>query len=226
MSASLNPDGASRSELSIISATSAKLRADRVAAPAKITSSIPPPRTALGRFSPITQRNASSRLDLPQPLGPTTPVSPSEMIRSVGSTKLLNPFRRNLVKRIRPRLPCSFDILQDCRGQSQRMLPRSVGTPGLIPKILRWSVIFVAQILPRGAHKSLRSLPQSAHSLSQSRLTGSSQPVTPKGHGSPPTMHSIRGSKGNVVKADPGPEAPNHSRPRDCQRRVPRQDCH
>ena len=62
----------------MISATSAKLRAPGgVAAPAKITSSIPPPRMAVGRFSPMTQRSASSRFDLPQPFGPTTPVSPS-----------------------------------------------------------------------------------------------------------------------------------------------------
>ena len=33
-------------------------------------------RMDLGEFSPITQRIASKRLDLPQPLGPTTPVSP------------------------------------------------------------------------------------------------------------------------------------------------------
>ena len=30
----------------------------------------------LCEVSPITQRSASSRFDLPQPLGPTTPVSP------------------------------------------------------------------------------------------------------------------------------------------------------
>ena len=99
VSASLKPDGARRSELSRCSATSAKCRAPRVAAPLKITSSIPPPRMAEGRFSPITQRNASNRFDLPQPFGPTTPVSPSWITRSVGSTKLLKPFRRRREKR-------------------------------------------------------------------------------------------------------------------------------
>src|SRR5690606_27488844 len=34
---------------------------------------------------------ASSRLDLPQPLGPTTPVSPGSTRNSAGSTKLLKP---------------------------------------------------------------------------------------------------------------------------------------
>ena len=50
--------------------TSAWLRAGRAAEPAKITSSMPSPRIAVGRLSPITQRIASSRFDLPQPFGP------------------------------------------------------------------------------------------------------------------------------------------------------------
>jgi hypothetical protein len=99
MSLSLNPEGASRSELSIWSTTSPKFRAPRDEVPAKITSSIPSPRIALARFSPMTQRSASSRFDLPQPFGPTTPVSPSLMIKSVGSTKLLKPFSLRRLKR-------------------------------------------------------------------------------------------------------------------------------
>ena len=83
--------GAVRSALSRVRATSAKWRAGREAVPAKITSSIPPPRIAVGRFSPMTQRSASSRFDLPQPFGPTTPESPSAMTSSVGSTKDLKP---------------------------------------------------------------------------------------------------------------------------------------
>ena len=101
VSASLNPCGARRSELSIVRATSAKLRAGRLAVPAKITSSIPPPRIAEGRVSPMTQRSASSRFDFPQPFGPTTPVNPSEITRSVGSTKLLKPLSRRREKRKR-----------------------------------------------------------------------------------------------------------------------------
>src|SRR5262249_29865420 len=45
--------------------------------------------------SPITQRNASTRLDLPQPFGPTMPVKPGAIASSVMSTKDLNPTRRN-----------------------------------------------------------------------------------------------------------------------------------
>ena len=76
-SLSLNPLGASRSELSRVRDTSAKFRAGRVAAPAKITSSMPPPRIAVGRFSPMTHRKASNKFDFPHPFGPTTPVRPS-----------------------------------------------------------------------------------------------------------------------------------------------------
>src|SRR5690242_8612921 len=79
--------------------TSAKSRGGRVAVPAKITSSMPPPRSDLGLDSPIAQRIASRRFDLPQPLGPTTPVSPGSMRSSAGSTKLLKPL--SLSRRIR-----------------------------------------------------------------------------------------------------------------------------
>ena len=44
----------------------------------------------LVRFSPIAQRSASRRFDLPQPFGPTTPVRPGSIRKSVGSTKDLN----------------------------------------------------------------------------------------------------------------------------------------
>src|SRR5215469_664100 len=92
---SLNANGASRPPLSMVSATSAMLRAGFAVVPAKITSSISPPRTRLAEFSPITQRSASTRFDLPQPFGPTTPVSPGSIASSVGSTKDLNPTKRS-----------------------------------------------------------------------------------------------------------------------------------
>src|SRR6185503_14723367 len=88
---SLNAAGARRSALSMVSATSAWLREGRLSAPAKITSSMPPARMALAELAPITQRSASRRLDLPQPFGPTMPVTPGSMRNSVGSTKDLNP---------------------------------------------------------------------------------------------------------------------------------------
>src|SRR5882757_3374074 len=71
--------------------TSATLRAGRPDEPEKITSSISLPRTEEGRVSPITQRMASNRLDLPQPFGPITAVRPGSTNNSVGSTKDLKP---------------------------------------------------------------------------------------------------------------------------------------
>src|SRR6185312_16752485 len=59
------------------------------------TSSMPPARIALAELAPITQRSASSRFDLPQPFGPTTPVTPGSIRNSVGSTKDLKPERRS-----------------------------------------------------------------------------------------------------------------------------------
>src|ERR1700693_156465 len=96
-SESLNADGAERSALSIDIPTSALLRAGRLLVPEKITSSIEEARMDLYEDSPITQRSASTRLDLPQPFGPTTPVSPGSIRKSVGSTNDLNPIRRSRV---------------------------------------------------------------------------------------------------------------------------------
>jgi len=45
----------------------------------------------------MAQRSASSRFDLPQPFGPTTPVNPGSTRISVGSTKDLKPSRRRRV---------------------------------------------------------------------------------------------------------------------------------
>src|SRR5579863_6152174 len=71
------------------------LRAGRPALPAKMTSSISPARSRRAEVSPMTQRSASTRLDLPQPFGPTMPVSPGSIASSVGSTKDLNPASRS-----------------------------------------------------------------------------------------------------------------------------------
>ena len=45
----------------------------------------------------MTHRKASSRLDLPQPFGPTTPVSPGSIRSSVGSTNDLKPINLSLL---------------------------------------------------------------------------------------------------------------------------------
>src|SRR5262249_14207883 len=92
---SLKAKGASRALLSRVSTTSARFRPGREAEPAKITSSISPPRSRLAEPSPMTQRKASTRFDLPQPFGPTMPVRPGSIASSVGSTKDLKPARRS-----------------------------------------------------------------------------------------------------------------------------------
>src|SRR3954454_914529 len=100
---SLSPPPSSVASRSTRIDTSAKSRCGRVAVPAKMTSSMPPPRSDLGLDSPIAQRIASRRLDLPQPLGPTTPVRPASILRSHDSTKLLKPL--SLSRRIRKFAP-------------------------------------------------------------------------------------------------------------------------
>ena len=71
--------GAVRLALSSTSPTSAILREGRLPEPEKITSSMPDARMDLYELSPITQRIASTRLDLPQPFGPTMPVNPDSI---------------------------------------------------------------------------------------------------------------------------------------------------
>src|SRR3984957_11610054 len=94
VSESLKAAGARRSELLSTSPTSALLREGRLPVPEKITSSMPDARMFLYEFSPITQRRASTRFDLPQPFGPTTPVRPGSILNSALSQKLLKPVRR------------------------------------------------------------------------------------------------------------------------------------
>ena len=73
------------------------LRAGRSPPPEKITSSMPDARMLFDELSPITQRSASTRFDLPHPFGPTMPVSPGSMRNSAGSTKVLKPAMRSFV---------------------------------------------------------------------------------------------------------------------------------
>jgi hypothetical protein len=75
----------------MVSATSARPRAGRFAVPAKMTSSIFWERTALGAWAPSTQPMASTTFDLPDPLGPTTTVTPGSSWRVVASAKDLKP---------------------------------------------------------------------------------------------------------------------------------------
>src|SRR5438552_17398869 len=87
-----------------VSETSAKLSGLRLSVPLKITSAISPPRSDLADCSPSTQRIASSRLDLPQPFGPTIAVTPSWKLKVVLSAKDLKP-NRSRDRRCRPPPP-------------------------------------------------------------------------------------------------------------------------
>src|SRR3954454_8671430 len=71
--------------------TSASPRLLRAVEPLKMTSVISPPRRLLADCSPSTQRTASTTLDLPDPFGPTTAVTPGGNSNTVLSAKLLNP---------------------------------------------------------------------------------------------------------------------------------------
>src|SRR5262249_517091 len=119
VSSPLNWAGAVRGVLSIVIATSAELRPGRPLLPEKMTSSISAARIALCDASPITQRNASTRFDLPQPFGPTTPVRPGSIRKSVGSTKDLKPISRNRLSFIDdlPH-PCQRDVWVALRNKT------------------------------------------------------------------------------------------------------------
>src|SRR3954454_10163835 len=74
-----------------------------------MTSSISAARIDLCELSPITQRSASTRFDLPQPFGPTTPARAASIRKSVGSTKVLKPTTRRRLSfmRANPPLPAA-----------------------------------------------------------------------------------------------------------------------
>src|ERR1041384_86681 len=90
--------GSTPSELSIVSVTSARPSGARPEVPAKMTSSILPPRSAFAPCSPSTQAMASTTLDLPDPLGPTTQVIPGSSRSVVAEAKDLKPFTVRLLR--------------------------------------------------------------------------------------------------------------------------------
>src|SRR5436853_5817125 len=82
---------------------------------------MPEPRIEVGRFSPITHRIASSRFDLPQPLGPTIPVSPASTRSSAGSTKLLKPLSLSRLILNPPPPPAARSAARAERGLQLRL---------------------------------------------------------------------------------------------------------
>ena len=90
---SVNSIGSRPAVLSMVRETSARPSAGRLPLPAKMTSSIFVERSDLVLWAPSTHATASTRLDLPLPLGPTTTVTPGSKSSVVCSAKDLNPFR-------------------------------------------------------------------------------------------------------------------------------------
>src|SRR5262245_40791457 len=90
-----------------------------------MTPSISAARIALCEASPMTQRSASTRFDLPQPLGPTMPVRPFSMGTSVGSTNDLKPMMRRRLSFI-PLLRCGVSTT-GAGAEAPRSAPRRHG---------------------------------------------------------------------------------------------------
>jgi hypothetical protein len=82
----------------MVRVTSARPSGARPDVPAKITSSILPPRSAFAPCSPSTQAIASTTLDLPEPFGPTTQVIPGSNFIAVAEAKDLNPLTVRLLR--------------------------------------------------------------------------------------------------------------------------------
>ena len=90
---SVNSSGKRPDVLSRVSMTSARPNAERFEVPLKMTSSIFWLRTELGACAPRTHAMASTTFDLPDPLGPTTTVTPGSISITVESAKDLKPLR-------------------------------------------------------------------------------------------------------------------------------------
>src|ERR687885_735062 len=108
--------GSAPSLLSMVKVTSARPRGGRSAVPAKMTSSIFPPRNALAPCSPITQDSASTTLDLPEPLGPTTQVIPGSKRNVVAEAKDLKPFSVKLFRCTVRQTPSAAPLLHARAG--------------------------------------------------------------------------------------------------------------
>ncbi len=93
--------GSAPSLLSITSSTCARPSGPVVAVPAKMTSSILPPRSVFAPCSPITQASASTTFDLPEPFGPTTHVTPGSNWNVVARANDLNPLTVRVLRCMR-----------------------------------------------------------------------------------------------------------------------------
>src|SRR6516165_11693801 len=120
--------GSAPSVLSMVRVTSARPSGGREEVPAKTTSSILPPRRLFTPCSPITQANASTMFDLPDPFGPTTQVIPGSNRSKVVEAKDLNPRRVRLFTYTR-----GFSSLRSWPGSAAAPGPGGA-VPGLTPR--------------------------------------------------------------------------------------------
>src|SRR4051794_39299218 len=114
--------GSAPSELSIVSTTSARPSGGRPAVPAKMTSSIFPPRSDLAPCSPSTHEIASTTLDLPEPFGPTTHVIPGSNRSVVEDANDLKPRSVRLFR-------CTAGVLREERDRRGRPLATLTDAP-------------------------------------------------------------------------------------------------
>src|SRR5690606_3222991 len=155
--------GSAPSELSMVRMTSARPSGPLVAVPAKMTSSILPPRRVFAPCSPITQARASTTLDLPEPFGPTTQVTPSSKANVVDCAHDLKPLRVRLFRyTCRPsrRAQNSLDY-----GTGRRVLARAA-TPRSCPVTIRVraslevrGALYSDRLLIRGIRHTQRATP-------------------------------------------------------------------
>src|SRR5918994_3524495 len=103
--------GRAPSVLSMVSTTSARPSGARPDVPAKMTSSILPPRSDFAPCSPITQARPSTTFDLPEPFGPTMQVMPGSKCIVVAEANDLNP-RSVMLFRYKAELPTRVEDRQ------------------------------------------------------------------------------------------------------------------
>src|SRR5471030_2442216 len=106
----------------MVSETSARPNGARAEVPAKMTSSILPPRRLLAPCSPITQARASTTLDLPEPFGPTMHVMPGSRRSEVAEANDLKPRRVRLLTYTSDELLWAGDERHHCTGEKRQAL--------------------------------------------------------------------------------------------------------
>src|ERR671932_2828935 len=135
-------DSRARSVLAIVRLTSARPSGGRPAVPAKMTSSILPPRRLLAPCSPITQLSASTTLDFPEPFGPTTQVMPGSSRSVVADANDLKP---RSVRVFRCTTAGSSPGWRTDDGPARRRqvpwrLPPGASGPGALEAVVNWSL--------------------------------------------------------------------------------------